>query len=277
MNLLKIAYDLYAMNFNQLKENDRIILSDQNNNPEYVIFENSNQYHVIKLKNIKDIIKQSNINEDDIFDIIVLGKFEEIEKNINFYEIIFVFKNIKELYNYFVNKEKMEEQEFQKYFNTDYSETKKVTYKNIDITVEKGFERVNDIKKAIDKISKIKYKDLFDGLLINFKSKITERDDHDIGGNRVSNQYGYKNVINIEDFLIEESIFHELGHIYQEKYLTKDEIEKIYNTMLQKNVCCFSRDIYLQINNMVPEFFANYYTNELNKESKKFVEDYILK
>lgn len=58
MNLLKIAYDLYAMNFNQLKENDRIILSDQNNNPEYVIFENSNQYHVIKLKNIKDIIKQ---------------------------------------------------------------------------------------------------------------------------------------------------------------------------------------------------------------------------
>ena len=47
--------------------------------------------------------------------------------------------------------------------------------------------------------------------------------------------------------------------------------------MLQKNVCCFSRDIYLQINNMVPEFFANYYTNELNEESKKFVEQYILK
>ena len=208
-----------------------------------------------------------------------MGKFEEIEKNINFYEIIFVFQNIKELYGYFVNKEKMEEQEFQKYFNTDYSETKKVTYKNIDITIEKDFERVNDIKKAIDKISKIKYKDLFDGLLINFKSKITERDDHDIGGNRVSNQYGYKNVINIEDFLIEESIFHELGHIYQEKYLTKDEIEKIYDCVLEKSstIFCPKRNNYLDIQECVPEFFANYYTNELNEESKKFVEQYILK
>ncbi len=105
------------------------------------------------------------------------------------------------------------------------------------------------------------------------------RDSNDVRGNRVSNQYGYKNVINIGDYDVLFTLFHELGHIYQEKYLTKDEIEKIYDHVLTHNdtINCTYGDLFLQENDCIPEFFANYYTNELNKESKKFVEDYILK
>lgn len=276
MNIEKNAYELYMLNRKTAHRHSKIFLTNQNNESEYIILNFDDSFYVIKLKKIRNISLDKNISKDLFLSIIFKGFVSEI-KEYDFIDKDFYFENIKELYGYFVNEIMIDEIEFQKYFNTDYSESEKFCYKNIYVSVEKNFKNKDKVKNIIDGILKLKYKDLFDNLLITFKGKITEPNDKELGSSRVSNQYNYNNIINVGNTKTTFNIFHELGHIYQEKYLTKDEIEKIYNTMLQKNVCCFSRDIYLQINNMVPEFFANYYTNELNEESKKFVEQYILK
>ena len=149
-------------------------------------------------------------------------------------------------------------------------------YKGINVKVSSEFNKKNYVKLVIDQVkNKINYS-LFDNLLIVFND-ITQRDSNNVQGNRVGNQYGFDNVINIGSFNMVYNLFHQLGHIYQQKYLNLNEIDDIYDYVLNHQDINVLNDYFLIYDQCVPQLFALYYTNSLQLEYRKFVQEKILK
>ena len=171
----------------------------------------------------------------------------------------------------------MQLNQFQQLFDSNYSDYDQFVYKGINVKVSQQFERKQDVKKTIDVIKQKIKADIFNNMLIVFDD-IFQRDSSNVYGNRVDNQYGFDNVLHISSYNMLYNIFHELGHIYQDKYLTTEQLQAVYDFVTQHQYQIDSYDDYfLNYDQCVPQLFAMYYDNQLNDELNDFVESNILK
>lgn len=74
------------------------------------------------------------------------------------------------------------------------------------------------------------------------------------------------------------NIYHAFGHFLQQKTLTKQELDNIYQEYLEKSdIFNLPNDYSIIENECVPQLTAHYFCNQLNEQAKKFVQDKILK
>ena len=274
--VVKIAKQIYALNFRKIKNKNTIVLMDNkfDVSPQYVIFID-NGFYVYKLLQFKNITV-CKLTQDQFLNIIDACQFQD--KNIlqDFSKDNYYFKTIEQCYDYFVKNVGMQLNQFQQLFDSNYSDYDQFVYKGINVKVSSEFNKKNYVKLVIDQVkNKINYS-LFDNLLIVFND-ITQRDSNNVQGNRVGNQYGFDNVINIGSFNMVYNLFHQLGHIYQQKYLNLNEIDDIYDYVLNHQDINVLNDYFLIYDQCVPQLFALYYTNSLQLEYRKFVQEKILK
>ena len=278
---IKIAREIYAINFNKYQQKDRILLLDKQNNCkiQYVVFLKQQNYILIKVNDYEKITEKYGFDEDQIVNIFSQSEAIDIKNNPFLYQQLFLF-NKEQLFNYLVEKIGMQIQQFQTYFKFSTQKVKNYNYKNIEFTIYDNCIQFQQAKYYIDEITKIKYKDLFNKLKINFVTSITEKDSFDVGGNRVKNINGFNNVVNIENKLILKSLFHQLGHIYQQKYINNQQFQGIFNFVLdnQQNISIDGDYIFFE-DECIPQLFCNYYYNynQLNSFTKKFIQDQLLK
>ena len=243
--------------------------------PQYIIFIN-NGFYVYKLIQYRNI-KTYQLTQDQFFNIVDACQFED--KNIlqDFSKQDYYFKTIEQCYDYFVKNVGMQLNQFQQLFNTDYSDYEQFEYNGINIKVARQFDRKNDVKKTIDIIKQKIKADIFNNMLVVFDD-IVQRDSSKVHGNRVNNQYGFDNVLHITSYNMLYDFLHELGHIYQDKYLTFDQLQDIYDFITQHQYQIDSNDDYfLNYDQCVPQLFALYYDDQLSEKINKFIEDKILK
>lgn len=277
----KISRYIYAINFNKQETKDRIVLLDQRNTEiQYIVFNQNEFFTVIKLQDIQSIKNNYGLTDDEVINALFQTDKETILQNKYLYNDVFQFGNIQQLYNYFVSNLKMQQLQFNRYFNNEYQLSSKGVYKNIDYKIQGQVISQLDVKSMIDQLKQIKYTKLFDRLLINFVDKITQRDSNGVGGNVVYNEYGYKIVINIEvgrgsSF---RTLLHQLGHCYQKFYLDNKQVEQLYDYVLLNGdkIYCQRDSQFLDIDQFIPQFFAEYYYEQLNEQSRKFVQENIL-
>lgn len=282
MNLFnKISRQIYAINFNKHIQKDRILLLNQYNKfqIQYVVFLKFKKFIVIKTNTYDVINKSYGFNEDQIINIFSESSYVDIKNNKYLYSE-YLQLNDEQLCHYFIDKVGMQIQQFQNYFKINVNKNKTFKYKNIVFTIYNNCIDYQDAKYCIDEILKIKYSSIFRKLKINFIQRITERDSNNVGGNIASNINGFNNIINITNTNILKSLFHQLGHIYQDIYFNHTEIQKLYDKLLdnQDNINVYGDYLFIE-DQMIPQLFSSYYYNkqDLNKFTRDFIQKEILK
>lgn len=277
----KIARQIYAINFNKYQHKDRILLLDKQNSYkiQFVVFIKQDKYKLVKVNEYEKINKAFGFNEDQIVNIFSQSEFKDIKNNSFLYQQIYQFDK-KQLFDYLVEKVGMQIQQFQDYFGFTTQNVKIFNYKNIVFTIYNDCISFQQAKYCIDEITKIKYKDLFNKLKINFVFYIKEKDSCDVGGNRVKNISGFSNVINVGNKLLLKSLFHQLGHIYQQKYINNKQFYEIFDFVLdnQQDINIDGDYIFFE-DQCIPQLFCAYYYNynQLNNFTKNFIQDKLLK
>lgn len=278
---IKIAREIFAINFNKYEYKNRILLIDKQDDCkiQYVVFVETSKYILIKVNEYSKINKAYGFDEDQIINVLSQSDIKAIKDNQFLYQQLFQFDK-KQLFDYLVDHIGMQIQQFQNYFGFVTQKVKSYNYKNIVFTIYNDCISIQQAKYCIDKIVKIKYKDLFNKLKINFINSIVEKDSCNVGGNRVKDIGDFNNVINVENHLILKSLFHQIGHIYQQKYINSKQFQEIYSFVLdnQQNINIDGDYIFFE-DQCIPQLFCAYYynNNQLNIFTKKFIQEKLLK
>ena len=194
ININKIAKEITAMQFNYYNQQNIIILSNNENGYiQYFIQKNNNKYNVLKIKDLNEIKKEFNQYSLESLNEFLFGlNYDDLIKyKQQFVEKQYIF-NCQELQEYFVtsNNIKMNPIQFYKIFQLKTSCFQFTTINNIDIYIEKKYDK-DIVDKCIKKLLSINKNSIFKNICLIFTNKIVQRDGHDIGGNYIKNIHDY--------------------------------------------------------------------------------------
>ena len=280
ININKIAKEITAMQFNYYNQQNIIILSNNENGYiQYFIQKNNNKYNVLKIKDLNEIKKEFNQYSLESLNEFLFGlNYDDLIKyKQQFVEKQYIF-NCQELQEYFVtsNNIKMNPIQFYKIFQLKTSCFQFTTINNIDIYIEKKYDK-DIVDKCIKKLLSINKNSIFKNICLIFTNKIVQRDGHDIGGNYIKNIHDYDAQFTIGKINPFFDLFHQLGHYIAQNLFTNKDLKQIFNYVKYSQIFNF-KDDYYKTNQYecFSELIAHYYNDQFNNQAKKFVQEKIL-
>lgn len=266
---LKIAKQVVAMQFRHAVIGDTIYLTGQFNTqyPLYVIVKNNNKFNVIQIDNL--LVQQFKDTEyfQKVLDV-VWDEYDVILKNKQLVKKQFVF-NQEQLYNYFVNDCNMNFLYFKQLFglSSNYQYTE-YNYDKIHVFVKKDYNKIDCVDKTIKLANNILNRfNRIKNICIIFQNSLKQSQGIAYG-NCVDNQF-YDSVIIVTDLDPQYVILHQLGHLFQFKYLNnqKQKINQLYYWFVtnHQQFKYYDNQIF-EKQEFVAQLFAQYYTYGYNKQ-----------
>lgn len=272
---LTIAKQILAMQFRHAIIENTIYLTSQFNTeyPLYIIQKSGNKFNVMQIN--KDLVQQFKNTEyfQKVLDFI-WSEYSVVAQNDQLIKNKFIF-NQKQLYDYFVNKCYMNIVYFKQLFSIENNYQYNVyNYNKIDVFVKNDYTKINDVKKVINLTQEILNQfNKIKRICIIFQN-LLKQNQGIAYGNCVDNDF-YDSVITITDLNPQYVILHQLGHIYEAKYLKNDDIEKLYSNFIENKLNLKYHDTQiLKKQQFIAQLFAQYYMYGFNE---KFCKQFLFK
>lgn len=270
---LNIAKQVFSMQFRHMIENNTIYLTEQFNiqYPIYVINIQNSKYHVVQIN--KDVIQQFRDSKD--FQVILnvaWSQYEILIQNQPIIKNIYNF-NKQQLYNFFVNKLNMSFLYFKNIFHIqDNFQYEKQQFNGFDVFIKSDYKNKKIIGKVINILKCIfnKFKRMQD-ICIIFQNSLKQNQGEAYGNCVDSDIYDY--IITLTDLDPQYVILHELGHLFQFKYLNDRKINMFYEYFMNhRDKFKYYDNEIIKKKQFVAQLFAQYYMYNYNKQ---FCEEFL--
>lgn len=276
---LKIAKYIMAKQFRFVKYEDQIYLYDdlQKCSLIYIVKKEFDVYTVYKLKKLKQICHIIDYNEQDVLNVMLQNpwNFMQLEPLM---EQILKF-DIHQLYYYMVEKQNMNKQDFNLFFECNLSLTyKTIQFHNIVLDYHNTVKQ-SDVNDLIDKIQEYirEYPKIFNNkIYICIKDKIINHDGKQTNGNNILNKQNYDIAICVDLTDPIYVISHQFGHSYQDLYLEKQFVDGLFQLNKTDNIFNHRQNLYKNRTQFIPQLFAAYNCNQLDIKTKQNFQKHIL-
>ena len=277
----KISRFIFSMDFNKYKDNGFVLLLNPNTNYiQFFVEKVKDKYLVLKLLQM-DKIQQIAINntKQQLNEFLAQQNIKTILDEYQFFVEQYNQFDQQQLQDYFVisDKYKMNPIQFNQLFEIIPQSYSRKNICGLTVLIQNGYNNsaVQEIQRFIKSFSD---KTLFDNGCIIFTNKIVQRDGHDIGGNYLNNINDFDFQIIVGKICPQFDFYHQFGHYYADKKFSSVQLKQIFNFVKNSTIFDFKDNYYkTNQNECFAQLIAHYYTNELNEQAKKFVQEKILK
>ena len=106
----------------------------------------------------------------------------------------------------------------------------------------------------------------------------THEHPEDDSGLKSHDIHGYDAQFMVSNIQTQFDFYHQFGHYYADKEFSNLQLKQIFNFVKESTIFNFKDDYYkTNQNQCFAQLIAHYYTNQLNSQAKKFVQEKILK